>query len=151
MQKGEVKLNPQQRQAVATFVTVAAGRTPVAIFGPPGTGKTVTVVEAALQALAGEGAPCSTLLVCAPQNFACDTLCTRLLAAKVPPADMLRLIDPRLPVKRVVRPHSVRFGTVLHFARCKATQALMQSPWDPCALAPLRTRPGHAFRAGTLT
>jgi hypothetical protein len=95
-----VELNPEQRAAVATFVTIAAGRTPVVIFGPPGTGKTVTLVEAALQALASP--ECKVLLLCAPQNFACDTLCTRLLNAGIPGKEMLRLIDPRLPIKRVV-------------------------------------------------
>ena len=102
MQKGRVQLNLEQRQAVATFVTLAGGRTPVAIFGPPGTGKTVTLVEAALQVLESDRAPSDTLLLCAPQNFACDTLCVRLLAAGVQHTDILRLIDPRLPVKRVV-------------------------------------------------
>lgn len=49
MQVGSVELNTEQRRAVALVLTAAAGRTPVAIFGPPGTGKTVTLVEAALQ------------------------------------------------------------------------------------------------------
>jgi hypothetical protein len=101
LQKGEVELNPEQRAAVAAFVTVAAGRSPVVIFGPPGTGKTVTVVEAALQAL--ELPECKCLLICAPQNFACDVLCSQLLNASVPSDQMLRLNDPRLPTKRVVR------------------------------------------------
>ena len=43
------------------------------------------------------------LLLCAPQNFSCDTLCTRLLAAGVAASIMLRLMDPRLPPNRVVR------------------------------------------------
>ena len=49
LQVGKVKLNPEQRRAVATFLEVGSGGPPVAIFGPPGTGKTVTLVEAALQ------------------------------------------------------------------------------------------------------
>lgn len=43
------------------------------------------------------------VLLCAPQNFACDTLCQRLLAAGVAADTMLRLMDPRLPPNRVVR------------------------------------------------
>ena len=102
MQVGSVSLNKEQRRAVATVLTAAAGRTPIAIFGPPGTGKTVTLVEAALQVLQEVGAK-GTVLLCAPQNFACDTLCQRLLAAGIAAGSVLRLMDPRLPINRVVR------------------------------------------------
>jgi Rad3-related DNA helicase len=100
VQLGNVALNPEQRRAVAAFVTLGGGGPPVAIFGPPGTGKTVTLVEAALQALAADDD--SPLLLCAPQNFACDTLCERLLDAGVAASAMLRLMDPRLPPNQVV-------------------------------------------------
>lgn len=47
---GSQKLNSQQRQAVASVLVGAGGGTlPLALFGPPGTGKTVTLVECALQ------------------------------------------------------------------------------------------------------
>ena len=47
---GYQKLNSQQRQAVASVLVGAGGGTlPLALFGPPGTGKTVTLVECALQ------------------------------------------------------------------------------------------------------
>lgn len=106
MQLGDVQLNAEQRRAVAAVITLAPSRTPVAIFGPPGTGKTVTIVEAVLQVL--RSSTCGTVLLCAPQNFSCDTLCSRLLAAEVDARSMLRLVDPRLPVNRVVRPfHSL--------------------------------------------
>jgi hypothetical protein len=101
MQLGDVQLNTEQRRAVAAVVSLAPGRGPVTIFGPPGTGKTVTIVEAVLQVL--RSSTCGTLLLCAPQNFSCDTLCTRLIDAKVDTRSMLRLMDPRLPVNRVVR------------------------------------------------
>lgn len=42
-------LNKEQVHAVATMCRCAAGRKPLALFGPPGTGKTVTLVEMALQ------------------------------------------------------------------------------------------------------
>lgn len=47
---GSQKLNSQQRQAVASVLVGAGGGSlPLALFGPPGTGKTVTLVECALQ------------------------------------------------------------------------------------------------------
>ncbi len=42
------RLNERQRVAVQHIVS-SESRIPYLIFGPPGTGKTVTVVEAALQ------------------------------------------------------------------------------------------------------
>lgn len=44
------------------------------------------------------------LLVCAPQNFTCDVFCRRLLEAGVEASSILRMIDPRWPASRVVRP-----------------------------------------------
>lgn len=50
---GSQKLNSQQRQAVASVLVGAGGGSlPLALFGPPGTGKTVTLVECALQVTA---------------------------------------------------------------------------------------------------
>lgn len=54
-QFGPVRLNAEQRTAVLGFL--AAPRTPIitpyTLFGPPGTGKTITLVEAVLQLLRG--------------------------------------------------------------------------------------------------
>jgi hypothetical protein len=44
-----IKLNEQQQQAVGTLLAESCGRGPYIIFGPPGTGKTVTMVEMCLQ------------------------------------------------------------------------------------------------------
>ncbi len=48
-EEGTRVLNLEQRQAVASVLAGAGGGTPFALFGPPGTGKTVTLVECALQ------------------------------------------------------------------------------------------------------
>ena len=46
---GAQQLNAEQRWAVASFLDGAGGSCPYTLFGPPGTGKTVTLVECALQ------------------------------------------------------------------------------------------------------
>jgi len=71
-------------------VPAAASRT--ACSARPGTGKTVTVVECALQVLRAQ--PAAVLLLCAPTPFAADILCSRLAAAGVGPGAMVRLNDP---------------------------------------------------------
>lgn len=48
-ERGARTLNVEQRLAVAAHLVGAGGRVPFALFGPPGTGKTVTLVECALQ------------------------------------------------------------------------------------------------------
>jgi superfamily I DNA and/or RNA helicase len=70
-------LNEPQRAAVT--LTLSA-RDIALIHGPPGTGKTKTVVEVVRQALRrGE-----RVLACAPSNHAVDNLVERLVAAKEP-------------------------------------------------------------------
>ena len=48
-ERGSRQLNTEQRVAVASVLLGAGGAVPYALFGPPGTGKTVTLVECALQ------------------------------------------------------------------------------------------------------
>lgn len=64
--------------------------------------QTVTLVECALQLLAAH--PAARLLLCAPQNYSADLLCSALAEAGVPKTSMLRLNDPRRPAPQV------RFG-----------------------------------------
>ncbi len=67
------KLNPSQQQAVKA---VAEGSPMIVIHGPPGTGKTTTLVEAILQLVkAGE-----KILVSAPSNTAVDNISKGLIA-----------------------------------------------------------------------
>jgi ATP-dependent RNA/DNA helicase IGHMBP2 len=77
-------LNPSQRQAVS--FALAAPRLAL-IHGPPGTGKTRTLVEIVRQCLGRS----ERLLLTAASNTAVDNLAERLLAAGVP---LLRLGHP---------------------------------------------------------
>ncbi|XP_015251753.1 PREDICTED: putative helicase mov-10-B.1 [Cyprinodon variegatus] len=70
--------NPQQRKAVEHIIAGSSKPAPYIIFGPPGTGKTITVVEAINQVTRVD--PSAHILACAPSNSACDLLCERLKA-----------------------------------------------------------------------
>ncbi|KAI0634733.1 P-loop containing nucleoside triphosphate hydrolase protein [Trametes polyzona] len=78
--------NAPQLQAVASVLYMRPGAAPFIIFGPPGTGKTVTVSEAILQLLRK---PDTRILACAPSNSAADLLAQRL-APMLSPTAMLR-------------------------------------------------------------
>lgn len=91
---GAQQLNAEQRRAVAAMLC-SSGEAVYALNGPPGTGKTVTLVETALQIF--HRMPASRLLLCAPQNYSADLLVSALAAAGIQPKQMLRLNDPRRP------------------------------------------------------
>ncbi|XP_073471825.1 putative helicase MOV-10 [Aquarana catesbeiana] len=69
--------NPEQYTAVEQIVSGKSRPAPYLIFGPPGTGKTVTLVEAIKQVV--KNIPNSHVLACAPSNSASDLLCQRLM------------------------------------------------------------------------
>ncbi|KAF8632154.1 hypothetical protein AX17_004896 [Amanita inopinata Kibby_2008] len=69
--------NPQQLETVAAIMKQTPGSVPFIIFGPPGTGKTVTIVEAMKQLLNDTNV---RILACAPSNTAADVIAARLEA-----------------------------------------------------------------------
>ncbi|WIA17691.1 hypothetical protein OEZ85_009208 [Tetradesmus obliquus] len=93
---GGVSLNLQQRLAVASLLCGGGVAAPYVLFGPPGTGKTVTLVEAVLQYRIAH--PNARLLCCAPANYSADLLCSALARAGVTGRELLRLNDPRRPL-----------------------------------------------------
>ncbi|KAH9932178.1 P-loop containing nucleoside triphosphate hydrolase protein [Fomitopsis serialis] len=68
--------NEAQLQAVASIANQKPGSAPFVIFGPPGTGKTITMVESIRQVLRLN--PTACVLVCAPSNSAADLVISRL-------------------------------------------------------------------------
>lgn len=68
--------NPEQARAVSCIVAGISRPAPYLIFGPPGTGKTVTIVEAIKQVL--HCIPTARILACAPSNSATDLLCQKI-------------------------------------------------------------------------
>ncbi|NXU07676.1 SDE3 helicase, partial [Buphagus erythrorhynchus] len=85
----ELETNEEQCKAVTHIVTGMSRPAPYLIFGPPGTGKTVTMVEAIKQVWT-----CfknARILVCAPSNSATDLLC-QCLIKDIAPDNVYRLI-----------------------------------------------------------
>ncbi|XP_068568586.1 putative helicase mov-10-B.1 [Cebidichthys violaceus] len=73
----QLENNPEQHAAVQRIVAGSSKPAPHLVFGPPGTGKTITLVEAMHQVSRAD--PSARILACAPSNSACDLLCERLM------------------------------------------------------------------------
>ncbi|GAA5858396.1 hypothetical protein JCM1840_001183 [Sporobolomyces johnsonii] len=92
----DTTLNEEQRNAVRSILW-AQHRAPFLISGPPGTGKTKTLVEAVLQILKRH--PHAHVLVCGASNPSTDTLAMRLRSLM--PKDLFRLNAPSRPFAEV--------------------------------------------------
>ncbi|XP_050098634.1 putative helicase mov-10-B.1 isoform X2 [Anopheles aquasalis] len=82
-----IATNELQKTAIKNIVNRTAYPAPYILFGPPGTGKTSTIVEAVMQIYKNK--PHSRVLVTATSNFACNELAKRLLEY-VPVDDIYR-------------------------------------------------------------
>lgn len=85
-------LNWEQKKAVESICSRSHGACPFLISGPPGTGKTKTIIEATLK-LVCAGDKYNHVLLCAPSDPAADTLCQRLIS-HLNPDQMFRLNRP---------------------------------------------------------
>ncbi|CAD7958004.1 unnamed protein product [Amoebophrya sp. A120] len=81
------ELNTEQKQAVAMVLCKPSA--PVILWGPPGTGKTKTLVETIYQVLYTEEQP--RILVCTPSNHSADLVVDRLIDLGVTHDKMFRL------------------------------------------------------------
>ncbi|KAF9584788.1 hypothetical protein BGW38_005174 [Lunasporangiospora selenospora] len=84
-------LNWEQKSAVESIVRNDYGMVPFVISGPPGTGKTKTLAETALQIIVSDTQ--SHILITAPSHSACDTIMLRLIPY-LKPQYLFRLNDP---------------------------------------------------------
>ncbi|KAF2258007.1 P-loop containing nucleoside triphosphate hydrolase protein [Lojkania enalia] len=94
----DYKLNYEQLQAVNSVCANEYGTLPFLISGPPGTGKTKSLVELALQLL--NTTQIAHILICAPSEAAADTLAQRL-RRQLSPHQLLRLNGPGRDDKEV--------------------------------------------------
>ncbi|KAM8795940.1 helicase MOV-10 [Eudromia elegans] len=149
--------NEEQRRAVTHIVAGTSWPAPYLIFGPPGTGKTVTVVEAIKQVwTCVEG---SRVLACAPSNSAADLLCQRLLP-HIPAHHVYRLVaSSRSPRKvpadirpccnwdegegRYVYPSRTRLAQYRVLVTTLVTAGSATAAALSCRLASANFPPGH--------
>ncbi|XP_029472882.1 RNA helicase Mov10l1 isoform X1 [Rhinatrema bivittatum] len=83
-------LNEHQKLAVKRILGGECRPTPYILFGPPGTGKTVTLIEAVLQI--HYSLSDSRIMICAPSNSATDLVCLRLHESQMlEPGAMVRV------------------------------------------------------------
>ncbi|CAE6366471.1 unnamed protein product [Rhizoctonia solani] len=101
--------NLEQRKAVIQITRLPPGSPPFVVFGPPGTGKTVTIVECISQLLNNDQ---TRILACAPSNPASDVIAQRLITLRgLLPAQMFRLNaqgHPHDELPEELVPYSVR-------------------------------------------
>lgn len=69
--------NERQASAVRSIVYKLHGTSPFVLFGPPGTGKTVTIVESIRHILRNNSS--ARILICTPSNSAADLIAMKLL------------------------------------------------------------------------
>lgn len=92
MEWNDTNLNTEQRGIVKNVVYTPHRSVPFLIHGPPGTGKTKTLVETTLQILKHDTS--ARIILSAPSVTAADTLAMRL-APFLNPQQMTRINDPR--------------------------------------------------------
>ncbi|KAG8870410.1 hypothetical protein FRB97_009799 [Tulasnella sp. 331] len=83
--------NAPQWLAVCSIANLRPGAVPFVVFGPPGTGKTVTIIESMRQIL--HRSSTARILACAPSNSAADILAERL-ASTLSKRELFRMNAP---------------------------------------------------------
>jgi helicase MOV-10 len=99
LQIREDRFNAAQQQAITHVVENSSGPLPYVIFGPPGIGKTYTLVQCVVQIVRRRRN--GRVLVCAPSNSAADLICERLAHDGLNRRDLFRAMAYSRSVRSV--------------------------------------------------
>ncbi|XP_077429525.1 putative helicase mov-10-B.1 [Vanacampus margaritifer] len=112
----QLEANTEQKKAICHIVAGTSKPAPYLVFGPPGTGKTITLVEAIKQ-IDKLHKDCH-ILACAPSNSAVDLLCSRILHGHGNKSKVYRMYassrDPQC-VPEDIKPYSNLVGDYFVF------------------------------------
>lgn len=75
----KIAMNEEQKLAIYNMLNSKSSPKPFICFGPPGTGKTSTLVEVVVQLVKEKFRPRKTILICAQSNACCDDISKKLL------------------------------------------------------------------------
>ncbi|KAI6692557.1 hypothetical protein NL676_020267 [Syzygium grande] len=119
-------LNEEQMHCIQ-MILGCRGAPPYVIFGPPGTGKTMTLVEAILQVYKTRRS--SRVLICAASNSAADHILEKLITnevAQVKESEIFRLNATSRPYHDLQAEHIRYCYFVESVFRCPPLEALMR-------------------------
>eukprot|EP00850_Spirogloea_muscicola_P006671 SM000032S12055 [mRNA] locus=s32:176582:184145:- [translate_table: standard] len=120
-------LNEEQIGAVKMLLDASHGSSPYTIIGPPGTGKTITILRHDSTA---------RICACAPSNYAADILCSGVATqGGISPDLMWRLIDPRR-LAASVKDDALIPETLIPLTLAKSGTRILLCG-DPCQLGPV--------------